>query len=173
MFSVNTLDKSYNSKQQGNTIVEVLLALAISGAVIATAIASVNNSTQSVQQYQERTEAVKVAESQLEAVRARFSSESEAVINDIKSSPGFCVVDSSIQEFGLSGIVDFSDPVDNVIQNLSSGFPSDCFFDERYGAHMIYDDSQNRLTITVRWLRVGGGVDQVRIVYGLHEVINV
>lgn len=159
-----------NLHQSGSTIVEVLLALAISGAVISTAFVAVNQSTQSVRQSQERSEAVKVAESQIEAVRSRFSNQNELAVDEMNNAMGFCIAESGdVVDFGVFSLVDFNDDEIDVFNNLSN-FDEDCFFDNYHGVHMFYED--NRLTTTVRWERIGGGVDQVRLMYGLYEVID-
>lgn len=56
-------------KQAGDTIVEVLVALAVSSLVMGSAIASANQSLRGSQRAQERSEAQKIAEAQLEQLR--------------------------------------------------------------------------------------------------------
>lgn len=56
--------------QAGDTIVEVLIALAVLGAIIGGGYAVATRSLNGVQVAQERTEATKVAEGQLEAIRS-------------------------------------------------------------------------------------------------------
>lgn len=55
--------------QRGETIVEVLIAIAVIGAVIGTSYAIVNRNSKSYQQASERTTALKLAENQLEIIR--------------------------------------------------------------------------------------------------------
>lgn len=167
---VDSLSKLHMRSQTGSTIVEVLLALAISGAVISGAFVAVNQSTQSVQQSQERSEAVKVAESQIESVRSRFTNENVAAVEEIKSAMGFCISNSGdVVDFGIFSLSDFNDDIINILDNLLN-FPEECFHDGRYGVHMSY--ASDRLTTTIRWERLGGGIDQVRLIYGFHEVID-
>lgn len=164
------------SSQSGTTIVEILLALSIAGAVIAAGFAAVNRSTQSVQQSQERSEAVKVAESQIEQVRSLFSSDEDTDVEQITGSDSgsFCINQlGEVEEFGLAfSLVDSSAEQANIIENLNDAFPSECFYDDRYGMHLEYLQEENRLITTVRWQRIGGGVDQVELVYGLYEIID-
>lgn len=55
--------------QRGETIVEVLIAIAVIGSVLGSAYAIVSRNTKSYQQASEHTEALKIAESQLEYLR--------------------------------------------------------------------------------------------------------
>lgn len=57
-------------KQTGDTIVEVLVALAVTSLVISAAMASARQSLLGSLQSQERSEAMKIAESQLESLRS-------------------------------------------------------------------------------------------------------
>lgn len=57
-------------KQTGDTIVEVLVALAVTSLVISVAMASARQSLLGSLQSQERSEAMKIAESQLESLRS-------------------------------------------------------------------------------------------------------
>lgn len=57
------------SRQRGDTIVEVLIALAVLGAVLGGAYVVVNRNVRSNQSSQERIQAVKVAESQFERLK--------------------------------------------------------------------------------------------------------
>lgn len=59
--------------QRGDTIIEVLIACAIAGVVIAGAFVTVNHSLNNSRQAQEHEEALKIAESQLEALRGSVS----------------------------------------------------------------------------------------------------
>lgn len=55
--------------ERGDTIVEVLIAIAIVGLVLASAYATSNRSTLNIQDAQERSEALKLAQSQIELMR--------------------------------------------------------------------------------------------------------
>lgn len=56
--------------QRGDTIVEVLIAIAVISGVLATSYAIVNRNTISYQQASERVDALKLAEEQIELLRA-------------------------------------------------------------------------------------------------------
>lgn len=55
--------------QRGDTIVEVLIAIAVISGVLATSYAIVNSNSRSYQQGSERVEALKIAEERLELLR--------------------------------------------------------------------------------------------------------
>lgn len=55
--------------QRGDTIVEVLIAIAVVSGVLATSYAIVNSNTRSSQQASERVEALKLAEEKIELLR--------------------------------------------------------------------------------------------------------
>ena len=63
------------NRQRGDTIVEVLLAMSVVGLVLGTAFGIANRSVNLGQDAQERTEALKLAESQLELLKSRYSSD--------------------------------------------------------------------------------------------------
>lgn len=75
--------------QKGDTIVEVLLAIAIVSAVLGGAFVSVNNSYVGTRQSQERGEALKLLEGQLE----RLKEASRSSATDVYTGPNpFCII---------------------------------------------------------------------------------
>jgi prepilin-type N-terminal cleavage/methylation domain-containing protein len=65
--------------QRGDTIVEVLIAIAIISMVLAGAFVMTNNSLQGSRGAQERTNAVKLVESQIELIKGLATTNSQAV----------------------------------------------------------------------------------------------
>ncbi len=55
--------------QRGDTIVEVLIAIAVAGSILGTSYAIIGRNAKSYQQVSEHTEALKLAEGQLENIR--------------------------------------------------------------------------------------------------------
>lgn len=78
--------------QRGDTIVEVLLALAVLGAVLGGAYVVTNRNTVINRASQERTQAIKLAESQLERLKAAV--EADNTLFDGPTSDIFCVSQS-------------------------------------------------------------------------------
>lgn len=64
---------------RGDTIVEVLLALAVLGSVIVGAYSIATRSLNGVRVAQERSEATKIAEGQIESLKANFSQYSDSI----------------------------------------------------------------------------------------------
>ncbi len=64
--------------QRGDTIVEVLISIAVVSLILSTAYALANRSSQAVRQSQERSEALQFSESQFEKLRAYLSSSKDA-----------------------------------------------------------------------------------------------
>jgi Tfp pilus assembly protein PilV len=81
---------------RGDTIVEVLIAIAVLGAALGGAYVTANRNSLTNRASQERLEAVKVAESQLERLKA-LSSSSETQANLIFNPPAtdFCVTQAN------------------------------------------------------------------------------
>ncbi len=152
-------------RQRGDTIIEVLIALAILGLIIGVAYASANRSLRAAQRSQERGEALKVAETQLEFVK-NLAPTNDAVFTD----DWFCIAkDPVTAQPGLVPLTD--DPATVLADDDFSGYPADCQFPDRYHAGLRYDDTDDVFELVVRWDRLGGGKDEVKFYYGLSEVL--
>lgn len=158
-------------RENGDTIVEVLIALAIIGLVIAGAYATADSSTRIVRQAQERSDAVKVAESQLETIRSvNADAGSSSKRDKMFSGTDFCFseVSNDIHQYSpgysLPAHEDSDGPeVDGMLE--------DCKWNNHYYAHITYESTpdRSRFILTVRWARLGGGVDEVVMPYGIYE----
>ncbi len=83
------------SKQRGDTIIEVLLAMSIIGLVLGSAFGIANRGVASGRSAQERTEALKIAESQLELLKANVATEPQIqATNPAFNVTGFCMISS-------------------------------------------------------------------------------
>ena len=148
----------------GNTIVEVLVALAIIGAVLAGAHVASNRGAQINMQTQDRSQAVKIAEQQLELIPIATSE------SDFDADSPFCIGDE--QEVHTGHAASSLPPLETaVLASGSDGFyPESCVFNERYyvfvGTLSKTDggETYERFVVTVRWNRIGGGNDEVRFV---------
>lgn len=133
----------------GDTIVEVLLAIAIVSVVLGGAYASATRSTQGLRQSQERGEALKILEAQLEQLKNMRSAGLKP-----PADADFCVAPDP-----ASGQVEFvvvpSSPSDAVCKTGP---------DNRYALSLRQDVSNDlEYQANVLWDRVSGGVDQERI----------
>ena len=149
--------------KRGDTIVEVLISIAVVSMVLAAAFVSANRSLNGSQQSQERTEAVKYTEEQVERLKAQAAVPGNTVFT-IGSS--FCFDSNGAQKSMPSVVGDLSS--DNFAAYESSGCvrpPSN-----RYHLAITRDPSNvNTFNATTRWDRAGGGGrDEVRIIYRVY-----
>lgn len=79
------------AQQRGDTIIEVLIAVAVVGSILGTVFVSMNRGTESSRASQEHEEALQVAQAQLEYL-ASYVSDNPAV--DMTPKKGFCMHDS-------------------------------------------------------------------------------
>jgi type II secretory pathway pseudopilin PulG len=146
---------------RGDTIVEVLIALAVMTTVIVGAYASANKSQNSSQASQERAEAIKVAESQIERIKGLLASGTDA---NSTFSGVFCIKDDNTLDSTIPNTSAFGSA------NLASdSFPysSECQKDGRYNV-AVRRPSATNYEFLVRWERLGGGRDQINMYYRAH-----
>jgi prepilin-type N-terminal cleavage/methylation domain-containing protein len=84
------IGRSYPASQRGDTIVEVLIAMAVITMVLAGAYVVTNRSLSATRSAQERTIALKLAESQLEQVKALAAASPDNIFGAAAPSP-FCI----------------------------------------------------------------------------------
>lgn len=130
--------------QVGDTIVEVMMALAVAGLVIGSSYAVARQSLQMGRQAQERVEALKFIEAQIEQFKT--------VADKTNLPEPFCI-DNSQQPVSSPD----TDP-----QCLKSG---------RYRlSASLTDPPSNTYTFGARWDRIGGGgQEQLDITYRMHK----
>lgn len=199
-------------RQRGDTIVEVMIAAAIIGLVIAISYATSSRALRAGRQAQERTEAYKYVESQLEQLKlmadtnvksfgldtskpVHVSNQAASVYSDAYDrnpaggSQSFCLstVSGTLQVIPQDMIVvdQYVDPGDNYdLVASSTGAPTgaetyhkDCAVgaDGRYKMSIeradstIFAQTVSVFTVRARWQRVGGGKDEVKVVYRLNR----
>ncbi|MBP7807238.1 prepilin-type N-terminal cleavage/methylation domain-containing protein [Candidatus Saccharibacteria bacterium] len=136
----------FKRNQRGDTIVEVLISLAVLGMIVGGAYSIVNAALRNSRQAQERSEATKIAESQVETIKA------------IPNQTGrFC--------FNGSAKVAFSEtPPADYLQDDYASYPDQC--KNLNGIYNVFvDKTDQTYTVTVRWDRIGGGKEQAQLVY--------
>lgn len=138
-------------KSSGDTIVEVLLAIAVLGAVLSGAYVSASRSQNNIRQAQERGEALQFVQAQLELVKDKAGSLNVGTLFTETSS--FCMVSAGTIETNL---------------NI-------CHFgtDGRYGITVLRTasgPSGHLFTVTAVWDNViGSGQDNISSSYRIQE----
>lgn len=171
-------------KQRGDTIVEVLIALSIISLVITVSYATAQRSLRLGQRAQERLEAVKVAESQIETLKGMgaFTDTRDIFAAGYVSTNSFCVSPSSATLFSQSTIAgNVSTLVSSPSGSGVNTYHDSCRFgvDRRYHVSITRRDTGSapdiRSTFTVRvlWYRLGSdfanNLEEVNLAYNLHR----
>jgi Tfp pilus assembly protein PilV len=133
---------SPNLGKSGDTIVEVLLAVAIVSTVLAGAYVATSRSLANSRQAQERSEAVKLVEGQLERLKAAFTADPAS----FATGSAFCLDDTPAR--------------------ITAGSPI-C----TQGRYVLsVERNGNNFTARANWEKFAGGApEEVRIVYRLYE----
>lgn len=142
-------------QQRGDTIVEVLISLAVLSLVIGGAYSIANAALRNSRQAQERAEATKLAESQLEAIKS--------MPGEITGGASFCV--------DATGAVEYNSTIpDNYVDDDYTGYHPDCRGRNTSGLYNVFI-TKNGLsyTVNVRWDRIGGGKEQLQMSYRGYE----
>lgn len=138
----------------GDTIVEVLLAIAIVSAVLGGAYASTSRSSQGLRQSQERGEALKLAEAQLDQLKYLRS----AGVQPPAVGQAFCVADTT----GQMEFVDSPDP----------GGACKAGPDDRYEIALAQTTNPSVLEyeVVVQWGKIGGSeIERLAITYRVEK----
>jgi prepilin-type N-terminal cleavage/methylation domain-containing protein len=146
--------------QAGDTIIEVLVAIIVLSSVLAGAYGIASRATKENMQTQEHSQALQIAQGQLEALKAQTSP---------PTSP-FCITNSNtIQVWGPTPpAANAQDDSLGTIypsacqQNLTGG---SCDTSLCYYVAIKKADSSNDDNVTVRWPGANGGNDQVSLAY--------
>lgn len=148
--------------QAGDTIVEVLIAIAALAAVLGGAYATVSRAQQATQSAQERAEATKQVESQLEALKS-------ILLAGTKTQPAtgaFCINNA------LSDFVTISptNPFSNTLDNDTFPYTGECGNrGGHYNVAISFNSASNdTYTIMARWDRVGARREELKMYYRIH-----
>lgn len=158
--------KSLNSC--GETIVEVLISLAVLALVLAGAFAVVNQSTRGVRQAQEHSEALKIAENQLEYLRVAATDSGTTTI--FNQTNYFCMtqgdndgINDAINPSGTIVGTSFSFPALNSTTDKGLIYRAPCTQDNgsyiysfAIDRYTVVANSQYVFDVHVRWDSVSG-----------------
>lgn len=150
------------SKQTGETIIEVLISMAVLGLVLSASYALANRSTQANRQAQERAEALSENSTRIELLKTYLEDDGSVPAGD------FCVYRNSSGELKTqttTGTIPSDaqeyDPAD---------YPNQCKAGPggRYGTAI--NKSGDTYIVTTRWFRVAeGGVEELSIEYKTYK----
>ncbi len=143
------------SKQRGDTIVEVLIAMAVIGIMLGAAFGIANRSLATGRAAQERTEALKIAETQLELLKAY--SKAGISFPDFSGTDDFCI-NTGVNPISSTGVE--LDINTNDVCATTNGNGGDGF----YNVAIVPVPTVPATTppsgtyrVSVVWERVGGG----------------
>jgi type II secretory pathway pseudopilin PulG len=157
--------KKMQFSQQGDTIVEVLIAIAVVSAVLGSAYGIVNRTVNNSQQAKEHSQALKVAEAQLERLR---SAPNRAGAFNPSLVSAFCLPDDLTKTpqnnpgISLSATSVSTTPSDyNALCRFSDGTAT-----ERY--LVAITRSSDIFKVYVSWEGATGGKDLVNLAYRIY-----
>lgn len=172
MPSIIKLKKRLNSK--GDTMVEILIVLAVLSLAFALASATANKGIVKARAAQEHTQALGILSSQIELIREAVAQQTN--VFSLGSIP-FCISSSNaIVPFTASG---YTVPSNSESDNFAS-YPVSCTSSTNtsYYTSVTYvpnasDATQSYFQIRVRWDGAGGlGRQQENFAYRIHEVVQ-
>ncbi|MCA9334189.1 hypothetical protein KC963_04025 [Candidatus Saccharibacteria bacterium] len=156
--------------QVGDTIIEVMIAVAVLGTVIGGVYSVASRSLRSARQSQERSEALKYTESQIEQLK-KLAIDNPAVFN---ANRVFCIDGTTVVQFGETSIPPLADDDFGVYPDGGQAGGS-CIKDGLY--HVAIQATPTGggngngafFTVVTRWDRFGGGRDEVKMLYRMYE----
>ena len=137
------LIRRLQTSARGDTIIEVLISIAVVSLVLSGAYVTTNRSLQATRAAQERSIALKLGESQLERIKGLMATPSGLAAIQGMATP-FCIVSTTGLPAAVSGTVcDFDS------SGASSNTTEPIF-------HISIVRSSNDFTLTATWTNVGG-----------------
>lgn len=159
-------------QQAGDTIVEVLIAVAIVGAVLAGAFTVSQKSVLAVRNSQEQSEMLQILQGQVELVRALALTTATPNTGVFATSPRYyCINTTTRQRLNQPLLGNALPQQDN---DTFTNYDNGCKFgdEQRYHVAVTYNAGTKIFTFTGRWDRIGGGKNQVRLVYRIEPGSN-
>lgn len=147
-------------QQRGDTIVEVLIAIAVVSSVLAITYSIMNRNISTLRDNQERSEASKLAQSQIERLKSAWGSADPAAFPGEGNTQPFCMAPDVTHGFENSA------PATNMVDDNFSEYPDVCI-DGFYHSAIRYNDTHKSYIVTVRWDSVTGVRAEVVMGYKL------
>jgi type II secretory pathway pseudopilin PulG len=163
--SITTFTIMKKITSTGDTIVEVLISMAVVSLILSGAYATVNRTVINARQAQERGEAIKQVEGQLEKLRTLSKDPTNGVAT---TTSVFCVsrTTGSLQSFTAPAV---NPPMPSLDIDNFANYPADCAEGTAPVNYYMSIERNNEIyTVRARWDRLGGERDEVVIVYRLY-----
>lgn len=163
------LAKGICRDQTGDTIIEVMIVLAVLGMAIGVSYATANRSLLDTRQAQENSQATELVQSQVEQLRTQTSNTDSHSANYIyNTNPMFCMNNDSVVQ---QGSLDPNNP--STLDPDSGNYAPSCVLNTLYHMSIQYSTSGDTFTVKALWDDVlGKGTDSVTNTYRLHLVSN-
>jgi type II secretory pathway pseudopilin PulG len=160
-------------RQTGDTIVEVIIVLAVLGLAISISYATANRSLQATRQAEENSQATELLQGQIEALRSYAANLSTDPNYIYQASNAFCI--SSTGTVVTTPLISNTDVAAGNTKTYGN-YPNyattnDCYQGKLYHIIIGYDSAQtDTFTARATWDDVTGqGQDTVTLVYRLHQ----
>ncbi len=148
-----------DKRQKGDTIVEVLIAIAVVSSVLGIAYGTMSRNLQIMRTNQERTEASRLGQGQMEMLKALWGSDQQAIIS--QGNAGFCL------DGGALRLLDGGAPAANSENDDLGGYRDECVSSGLYRIGVKGDPTTRVYRVYVRWDALGGTRSQVITAYRL------
>ena len=145
--------------QAGDTIVEVLMCMAIISLVLGGAYAMVNHSTKNSQQASEHGQALKLAEGQLEV---------------LKTQPSSFIATPPTNQFCFNGNQSYQNTsaLNAAVSQVAGGYAPQCKYPDISGTIRywvtITEPTSNTFIVHITWDGIVGGKDKVELAYKVY-----
>lgn len=149
--------------QTGDTIIEVLIALTVIAGVIGISYASASRSSNQGQQSQERAQGLLFVQQQIEYLRSKAPELANPNQNIFDKTKQFCLGQDN------QAIVIRTD-VAQCRVGVDGRYTMQIFYTPDIKTGGVEDPDNGRFTVRALWERLGGGQDQVTIVYRLNPI---
>lgn len=151
------------NNSRGDTIIEVMIAMAVASAVLGSSYTITNRSLANSQQAQEHSAALKLAQSQIEQIRAFAQTRPSS--HPMFDAFAHCIAYSGVQKGQVVDLTQVS--VSSPANDDSSKYIAECkdIGDVNFRTAFTYDNTRSTFTVYVSWDGITGQQDQVSAVY--------
>jgi len=157
------------SQQAGDTIVEVLIAIIIVSTVLGGAFVSANRSLTATRDSQERGEALKFGEEQVERLKAGVSATPDTYFN---ATNVFCIDGTNMLQPATNSPNYSIDALPLLTADSLNNYNNSCIRSNIYHlATEYYGGTDNVFKVHVRWQQIGGNAkDEIVLIYRINKL---